>query len=160
MTSEDEVQRPQPSSAHNTESGATASCPLGCRKGVCDDYPISCEGPHHWQDEEHRWFECDGPPAEETPGLPDPSLIVGNWTGEDDTPQAREALAYRTLRANLVRVYRDALDRRAFWANSPADGAVARAVAYQSIAGSIHAAIYAADAVAEPRTRPGQVEPS
>lgn len=46
-----------------------------------------------------------------------------------------------TLRAGVRRVLRECLTRRDHWARSNLDGAVARAVAYQSIAGMLHRAL-------------------
>jgi hypothetical protein len=73
-----------------------------------------------------------------TPGLPDPELVVGDWTGESESRVQREALAYRQLRTSMRAVFAEALRRRETWAKNTEDpNAVARAVAYQSVAGLI-----------------------
>lgn len=87
-----------------------------------------------------------------TSGLPDPLLVVGDWTGEVASRQEREALAFRDLRAGVRKVTCEALRRREHWAKSDVDGAVARAVAYQSIAGDLIRLLDAVDAAHGPLT--------
>lgn len=75
------------------------------------------------------------------PGLPDPALVVGDWTGETASRQEREAAAYRELRTRLRALACDFLRTRQMWSESPADGAIARAVAYQHVAGRLTLAL-------------------
>lgn len=85
-----------------------------------------------------------------TPGLPDSALVIGQWTGESDTQTEREALAYRQLNTAMRRVFTEALRRRETWAKNTEDSnAVARAVAYQSVAGLIQRGIEDAARTAE-----------
>ena len=84
-----------------------------------------------------------------TPGLPDPGLVRGNWTGEDDTPQARQALAYREADSRLRALYVELSRLRKMWAESDRDGAVARAVAYQSVMGTVGHIIQSIERIAD-----------
>lgn len=86
----------------------------------------------------------------DTPGLPDPNLVRGNWTGEADTPTERQAAAYRETRARLMRLHTELCGLRARWATSDMPGAIARAVAYQSVAGSVAQIIQDGDRRAAP----------
>lgn len=72
-----------------------------------------------------------------TPGLPDPALIVGDWTGEAASRQEREALAYREADRRLRQLHTALNELRGMWADSDKDCAVARAVAYQSTMGRV-----------------------
>lgn len=67
-----------------------------------------------------------------TPGLPDPALIVGDWTGEAASRTEREALAYRQAMARLRSLYVSLARLRESWSNSDRDCSAARAVAYQT----------------------------
>lgn len=82
---------------------------------------------------------------QQMPGLPDPALIVGDWTGEVASRQEREAAAYRDLRQQLRGLAVGFLRTRDLWAHSPLDGAVARAVAYQCVAGCLTRALDAVE---------------
>jgi hypothetical protein len=83
-----------------------------------------------------------------TPGLPDPALVVGDWTGDAAAQVERDAKAFQDLRDRIRRVTVHLLRERDRWATSKAECAVARAVAYQSAAGSLIRALDAGDQVA------------
>lgn len=83
--------------------------------------------------------------TDQTPGLPDQEAIVGDWDGSKAAQRDRDAEAYAVLRRGAVQAYLHALRQREIWAISDQDGAVARAVAYQSMAGQIQRAIEAGD---------------
>lgn len=72
-----------------------------------------------------------------TPGLPDPRLIVGDWTGEADTPEQRTALAYREADRRLRELHTSLATQRQMWAESDRECSAARAVAYQSVMGRV-----------------------
>lgn len=72
-----------------------------------------------------------------------PEAIIGNWTGEVAPAEDTAAATLADLRRQIRGLYTDMLSRRAHWANSEAPGSVARAVAYQSMAGRLQRIIEA-----------------
>lgn len=88
--------------------------------------------------------------AEQASSARPAEAIVGDWTGEA-TPAAEAAAAdLADLRRQIRRVYANVLHRRDEWANSTLDGAVARAVAYQNVAGQLLRVIQSNEARSRP----------
>jgi hypothetical protein len=76
-----------------------------------------------------------------TPGLPDPALIRGDWTGEAASRDEREALAHREGVTRLRSLYVSLSRLRESWANSTRECSAARAVAYQTAMSRVGAII-------------------
>lgn len=72
-----------------------------------------------------------------TPGLPDQSLVVGDWTGEVAAKVEREAHAYREANLRLRQLHTSLATMRQHWAESDRECSAARAVAYQSVMGRV-----------------------